>query len=85
MKRDSKKTQEPGFVVDTFEQMTRFVHAFAEGHLNLLIILGEPGLAKSQTVRRVMQEACWIEGNATAFGVYTAAWQHRDRRLRRSH
>jgi hypothetical protein len=78
MKRDSKTTSQPGFVVDTYEQMTRFVQAFADGHLNLLIILGEPGLAKSQTVRRVMREACWIEGNATAFGVYTAAWNHRD-------
>jgi hypothetical protein len=78
MKRDSKTTSQPGFVVDTYEQMTRFVRAFADGHLNLLIILGEPGLAKSQTVRHVMREACWIEGNATAFGVYTAAWNHRD-------
>jgi hypothetical protein len=44
-----------------------------------LIVLGNPGLAKSQTVRRVVPDACWIEGNATAFGVYTAAWHHRDR------
>ncbi len=68
----------PGFVVDRYEQLVQFVEAFAAGHLNLLILLGQPGLAKSQTVRRVVPDACWIEGNATAFGVYTAAWHHRD-------
>ena len=71
----------PGFVVDTYEQLVRFVEAFAAGHLNLLILLGQPGLAKSQTVRQAMPDACWIEGNATAFGVYTAAWHHRDRMM----
>ncbi len=79
MKQKLQNSNQPGFVVDTYLQMTRFVGAFADGHLNLLILLGEPGLAKSQTVRRVMRDACWIEGNATAFGVYTAAWNHRDR------
>lgn len=79
MKRMSQKAGQPEFVVNAYEQLTRFVEAFAAGHLNLLIVLGEPGLAKSQTVRSVMSDACWIEGNATAFGVYTAAWNHRDR------
>jgi len=79
MKQKLQNSNQPGFVVDTYQQMTRFVGAFADGHLNLLILLGEPGLAKSQTVRRVMRDACWIEGNATAFGVYTAAWNHRDK------
>ena len=74
-----QSTQQPGFVVTKYTQLTRFVEAFAAGHLNLLIVLGEPGLAKSQTVRRVLPDACWIEGNASAFGVYTAAWQHRDK------
>ena len=70
-----------GFVVDSYEQLATFVEAFAAGHLNLLILLGQPGLAKSQTVQRAIPDACWIEGNATAFGVYTAAWNHRDRMM----
>ncbi len=78
MKRATPSSS-PGFVIERFAQLVRFVEAFAAGHLNLLIVLGGPGLAKSQTVRRVLPDACWIEGNATAFGVYTAAWQHRDR------
>jgi hypothetical protein len=80
MKRASRSSP-PGFVVQQYEQLVRFVEAFAAGHLNLLIVLGEPGLAKSQTVRRVLPDACWIEGNATAFGMYTAAWHHRDQAM----
>jgi hypothetical protein len=44
-----------------------------------LIVIGGPGLAKSQTVRRFADKpACWIEGNATAFGMYVTLWRHRD-------
>ena len=80
MAKDNDSGQ-PGFRVTRYQQLERFVRAFADGHLNLLIVLGQPGLAKSQTVRRVVPDACWIEGNATAFGVYTAAWHHRDRMM----
>jgi len=65
-----KNIQPSGFGVDSYSQLVQFVEAFAEGHLNLLILLGQPGLAKSQTVRRPLGDQCWIEGNATAFGVY---------------
>jgi hypothetical protein len=55
------------------------VKAFSAGHLNLLIVIGGPGLAKSQTVRRLAgKKACWIQGNATAFGMYVALWQNKD-------
>lgn len=70
--------QSPGFPIHGYGQLVQFVEAFASGHLNLLILLGQPGLAKSQSVRRVLGTACWIEGNATAFGVYVALWEHRD-------
>ena len=80
MAKDNDSGQ-PGFRVTRYQKLERFVRAFADGHLNLLIVLGQPGLAKSQTVRRVVPDACWIEGNATAFGVYTAAWHHRDRMM----
>jgi hypothetical protein len=66
-------------VVRTYAQLHQFVTAFAQGHLNLLILLGGAGLAKSQTVRQAVgPEVCWIEGNATPFGIYTELWRHRD-------
>ena len=52
---------------------------FAQGHLNLLILVGAGGLAKSRSVRAVLDgQACWIEGNATPFGMYAKLYRHRD-------
>ena len=52
---------------------------FAEGHFHLLIIVGSGGLAKSRSVRSVLGgQGCWIEGNATPFGMYVKLYDHRD-------
>jgi hypothetical protein len=65
--------------VTKYDELEKFVSAFAAGHLNLLILIGPPGVAKSQTVRKAIGEkACWVEGNATAFGIYTKLYHHRD-------
>jgi hypothetical protein len=66
-------------VVRTYAQLQPFVAAFAQGHLNLLILAGRAGLAKSQLLRQAVGDrACWLEGNATAFGMYCALYAHRD-------
>ena len=63
----------------TYAELHSFVRAFSAGHLNLLILLGGPGLSKSRTVREIVGErVCWIEGNATAFGIYMELWKHKD-------
>ena len=60
--------------------MESYVHAFAKGHINLLILVGGPGLAKSRTVRAILRDdACWFEGNATAFGMYLQLYRNLDR------
>lgn len=65
--------------VSTYDELQRFVRAFAAGHLNLLMLIGPGGVGKSQTVRQAVGEgACWIEGNASAFGIYTKLYQHKD-------
>ena len=75
----SKTTPERAIPVRTYDELERYVRAFCARHLNLLIVIGGPGLAKSQTVRRLAgKHACWIEGNATAFGMYVTLWQHKD-------
>ncbi len=69
---------EQAFTVTTYDELHRFVRAFADGHLNLLILVGAAGIAKSQTVRKAVGAgACWIEGNATPFGIYTELYKHR--------
>lgn len=66
--------------LSTYRQLEDFIAAFACGYLNLLILVGAPGLAKSRTVRaQLSSDACWIEGNATPFGIYVKLYRYRDR------
>jgi hypothetical protein len=56
-----------------------YLRAFAQGHFHLLVLVGAGGLAKSRSVRAVLDgQACWIEGNATPFGMYVRLYRHRD-------
>ena len=63
----------------TYERLEEYLGAFARGHFHLLILVGSGGLAKSRSVRSVLDgKACWIEGNATPFGMYVKLYRHRD-------
>jgi hypothetical protein len=65
--------------VTTYRELDAFVDAFAKGHLNLLIIYGRPGVGKSSIVRkRVGNHAFTINGTASPFGIYLAAYRHLD-------
>jgi hypothetical protein len=64
--------------VTTYEKLEDYLGAFAAGHLNVVILVGERGLAKSRTVRAILNgSACWIEGNATPFGMYEKLYRYR--------
>lgn len=55
------------------------MQAFAAGHINLVILVGARGLGKSRAVRKVLgTDVCWIEGNASPFGIYRQLYHHRD-------
>ena len=63
----------------TYERLEEYLGAFAQGHFHLLILVGAGGLAKSRSVRAALNgKACWIEGNATPFGMYVKLYRHRD-------
>jgi hypothetical protein len=63
----------------TYERLEEYLRAFAQGHFHLLILVGSGGLAKSRSVKAVLDgKACWIEGNATPFGMYVKLYRHRD-------
>jgi hypothetical protein len=63
----------------TYARLEEYLRAFADGHFHLLILVGSGGLAKSRSVRAVLGgEGCWIEGNATPFGMYVKLYAHRD-------
>jgi hypothetical protein len=63
----------------SYDRLEQYLRAFAQGHFHLLILVGAGGLAKSRSVRAVLNgKACWIEGNATPFGMYAKLYRHRD-------
>src|SRR3954451_22269091 len=63
----------------TYQRLEEYLRAFAEGHFHLLILVGSGGLAKSRSVKAVLDgKACWIEGNATPFGMYAKLYRHKD-------
>jgi len=62
----------------TFAELEPYVRAFGEGHLSLLMIFGPPGVGKSRSVRQALgSQVCWIGGQATPFGIYLQAYEHR--------
>jgi hypothetical protein len=72
-----KSLPEHALVITTYEEVRRYAAAFGHGHPNLLILGGTPGPGKSQCVRQAVQaQACWIDGNATPFGIYLNAFEH---------
>jgi hypothetical protein len=77
----SKRSEDPAGAihVGTYDELNRFTHAFGEGKLNLLLLVGAPGSGKSRAVQSALGgSACWIDGNATAFGLYKELWFCRD-------
>ena len=63
----------------TYARLEEYLRAFAAGHFHLLILVGPGGLAKSRSVRAALGgQACWIEGNATPFGMYVKLYRHKD-------
>ena len=68
--------------VTTYQRLEEYLRAFAAGHFHLVILVGAGGLGKSRSVRYVLGgKCCWIEGNATPFGMYVtrAAGSHQTR------
>ena len=64
--------------VPTYAELEHYVRAFAEGHFNLLLLFGSPGVGKSRAARQALAGPhCWIGGQATALGIYLEAYRHR--------
>jgi hypothetical protein len=63
-------------ILRTYQELEPVVQGFANGHFSLLILVGGPGTGKTQLLRRAVgEQACWIEGNATPFGIYCQLWE----------
>src|SRR5713101_5204116 len=75
----SKSLPSHAVCLTTFAELESYVLAFGAGHLNLLMIFGPPGVGKSRLVRQSLgSQVCWIGGQATPFGIYLQAYEHRN-------
>jgi hypothetical protein len=73
-------TPKHAITVRSYAELGEFVRAFAKGGINLLILVGPPGVAKTQTVKQALEGKDYnlVEGNASAFGLYQSLYEHRD-------
>lgn len=70
----------PGAIrVRRYEELDRYVEAYANGRFGLMIVIGDPGVGKSRRIKQAIgDKARIIEGNASAFRTYIDLYQHRD-------
>jgi hypothetical protein len=74
-----KNTASAFITVTTYDEFFRFVDAFAKGRIPLLLVVGDPGVSKSQSVKRALTNpACWIEGQASAVSMYCLLYHNRN-------
>lgn len=79
---ENKTRPKHAIVIRDYAKLEEYAEKFAEGFFNLLILIGDAGIAKSQTVRRAVgADALWVEGSATAFGIYKALFENRGRHV----
>lgn len=73
------KRPKSGVVVRAYAELDQYIWQFAADKFGLLVLVGRPGLQKTRNVRAVLgSEVCWIESNATAFGMYCRLFECRD-------
>ena len=71
--------------VTNYHDLGRYLGKFAEGSLDLVLLLGKPGIGKTEAVKQALgiddrrqSEALYVEGHAQPFGLYQGLWRYRD-------
>ncbi len=63
-----------------YQELSDFIRAFRDGHLNMLVVCSRGGLGKSETVQRTMQDhPVFISGHETPLDLYRKLYDGRDR------
>lgn len=80
MPRRSTKCPENANVVATYAQFEELIAAFIGNHFDLLVIVGRPGLSKSQSLRTAIGDAqhLLVKGRKSALDFYTSLYIHKD-------
>ncbi len=80
----SSRTHAPNNAITLarYAELDEYVRAFARGYLNLLLLVGPPGLQKSRSLKEAVgTRGVWIEGHATPFGIYRRLWESRNQAI----
>lgn len=71
-------------VVTTYDELDHYLRKFAEGSLDLVLLLGSPGIGKTEAVKLALGieqdvpcDALYVEGHIRPFGLYQGLWRHR--------
>lgn len=66
--------------ITTYAELERYCRAFADGHFEVFILVGDPGLEKSTLLGKSLEgkDARWIEGTLSAFQLYCETWEYKD-------
>lgn len=67
--------------VRTYEELQKRIRAFVDGDMPLLVLYGSPGKGKSKLVEQVLpeEEAVWVRGMSSPFGLFEALRRNPDR------
>jgi len=72
-------------VVTTYDELNQYLRKFAEGVLDLVLLLGAPGVGKTEAVRHALEleasdsnAALYVEGHIRPFGLYQGLWRYRN-------
>ena len=66
--------------ITTYLELSSFISAFGDGHLNMLVVCSRGGLGKSETVQRALEgDPVIISGHETPLDLYGKLFDGRDR------
>jgi hypothetical protein len=69
-------------IIRAYDDLRWYDKKFADGHFGLLMLVGPPGTAKSEVMKRTVGEKVfWIEGRSTPFEIYCILFRECRRRF----
>jgi hypothetical protein len=80
MGRNSNHPPKGAMVETTYDGLEDLLRAFGDGSISFLVVVGQPGLGKSQRVRDALknQVTLLIKGRKSALDFYTDLYTHKD-------
>ena len=67
--------------VQTYEQLSQYFRAFGSGKFNLLVVIGRPGIGKSQELKRMANRVHIIRGELAPIYIHRELYHHRNQPL----